>query len=224
MSLLQKIDRLAVARDIAQSERDLTIEHNGTRTIKGRISQVYCLPNGDRWSYSGGAYAVFQGPRRKPTQSIGVDRSAAIAEARQDELRLQNELAQAKREDATLDGKHTAAQKSWNEARSAARRNDDKIDKLQSKIVDLKEEEHNSTSHETDLSDFETDVQTAKQKLEDIQRQAADLSDEQESLQPKVCEIEGQLDERVSSTSFVVRVLLTLRLSGKACRKGQKRP
>jgi chromosome segregation ATPase len=108
------IDNRALAKSREESERLLLVQDkSGRYSVRGNMKAVYCLPTGDNWSVKGGSIAIV-GNEKQMKATIGVDRSAALAEAKREIQVLQNDLKEFRKEEAKMDHEHTQHQKEWN--------------------------------------------------------------------------------------------------------------
>lgn len=185
-----QIERKALARDLQYSEREL----RGPNSIKYNMTEVFCLPRGDSWSMRGGAYFLASNDRPM-RQTIGVDRGAALEDARREEDQAKREFQVAQREENAIDAKHTDAQKKWNAAKRSIRKNDELIEKLSSKIDSIKEEIDNSANQTVDTFQYDEDVQAAQEAVESLKSTENACLAEIEQCKPRLDEIKARLDE-----------------------------
>ena len=104
-----RIDKKIVARNLQVSEQQLLIQNGNQYQIRGPFDAVYYLPSADNWQIKNGSRATFSN-EKKLRSTIGVDKSAAIEDARRDEARLNEELKAKKAEEVKLQHDHTRYQ------------------------------------------------------------------------------------------------------------------
>jgi DNA repair exonuclease SbcCD ATPase subunit len=189
-----RIDVKAVARDKEESERHLLVNKNGQNSIRGHIKQVY-LPNGDEWFVRNGALAMFSNERLM-RQTLGVDRSAALAAAVSEEAQLKAELKELRKDEAKLESEHREYQRQWNRAKKAVQENDTRISDLTSKIDDIKIEMETSAENTTiDTTEYEEDVQRAEEDVERLKESESKLRAKKEELEPAIADAKSRLDD-----------------------------
>jgi chromosome segregation ATPase len=188
-----RMEQKAVARDRLYSQ-DKLLEKNGSQyKIRENIKEVY-LPTGDYWTVKGGSLAVFSN-EKKLRQTVGVDRSEAIADAEAHLSSLEQEMQGLKHEESKLQHEHTAAQKQWNLAKRAVIINNNEISAMKEKIEAIKEEMKARTDHTIDTTEFEEDIQQAEDLLaRHIATEEKYLSD-REGMLPRINELKEQLNE-----------------------------
>jgi hypothetical protein len=139
-----RMEKKAVARDRRYSQEQLLVKNSGRDTIRANIQEVYLLPRGDYWTVKGGSLAMFSNEKLL-RQTIGVDRTAAIADAQAEESKLQAELHVMQQEEAKVQIEHTQSQREWNRAKKAVQSNDALIRDITEQIDVIKDDMKSST-------------------------------------------------------------------------------
>lgn len=191
------IDTSALADSKESSEQALLLKAaDGRCSIKGgKIRKVYFLPDGDHWEAKNGNMMMV-GNDRGMKQTIGVDRSAAIEQAKHEMKALQQELARNKDEEKGVKDAAYKHKKAWNDATKEYNKLTSKIKKMDALLDELKAEAETSEEVPTiDTSEYENDIQEAEASVEDLKRKEAAVIQEIESLEPAVEEQKKQLDE-----------------------------
>lgn len=189
-----RIDKKIVARNLQVSEHQLLIQNGNQYQIRGPFDAVYYLPSADNWQIKNGSRATFSN-EKKLRSTIGVDKSAAIEDARRDEARLNEELKAKKAEEVKLQHDHTRYQREWNKAKKAVQANDSIIAELNDKIERIKEEVEASANVTIDTSEYEEEVAQAGEAIEKCRHSEQKLSAQREEMIPRIQEIKTRLDE-----------------------------
>jgi chromosome segregation ATPase len=190
-----RIDDRALAKSREESERLLLVQdNNGRYSVRGKLKTVYCLPTGDHWTVKDGSIAIV-GNEKPMKGTIGVDRSAALAEAKREAQELQNELKEFRQEEAKMEHEHTEHQKEWNVKKRASQTNNKEMEKYLAKIESLKAEKDSAANFDTDTSDFEADVAEAQQAVDTIKDRESSLKEAMEEKAPEIRALKKQLEE-----------------------------
>lgn len=185
-----------MARDLELSERHLLVNNGAGNQIRGPFDQVFYLPKGDSWQVKGGTRATFSNDRQI-RNTIGVDKSAAIEDARRDETRLNNELKETTANEGRLQLEHRRYQLEWNKAKKAVQQNDTLIAELNEKIEHIKDEMEASANVTIDTSEYEEEVAQAEEAIEQLRQSEQKLSAQKDELLPRIEEIRSHLDETI---------------------------
>ena len=188
-----RMEHKAVARDRKISQEKLLITNGNQNTIREKINDVY-LPNGDFWTVKGGTLAMFSN-EKKLRQTVGVDRTAAIADAQAQLAILQDELQKIQKEESKLQNEHTNAQRQWKQAKSAVSQNATAIEKIMERIENIKEEMKASNNQTIDTSEIEEDIQQAEALLARHKATEERFLSEREALLPHINELKARLEE-----------------------------
>jgi structural maintenance of chromosomes protein 6 len=189
-----RMEQKVVARDLNYSQEKLLVQDKtGGDAIRGGVKEVY-LPKGDYWTVKGGSLAMFSNERTLK-QTIGVDRSAAIADAEAELSSLQKELRAQQQETARLDQEHSRYQREWNAAKRAVQGNASEINTLMEKIETVKEEMKASSNQTIDTSEYEEDVQQAEELLAQHKETEQKYLADQEEMRPRIQAVQDRLDE-----------------------------
>lgn len=200
-----KIDERALARSKKESEKLLLVEtSNGRSQIRGKIKNVYCLPEGDNWSVRDGYLNMVSNERKQLRQTIGVDKTAALVEARRDAQGVKEEMVEVRREESKLEHEHHENQKVWNVKKREMKTIQIDINKLVEEIDSIKAEEHSAANFDTDTSEQEQDVTEADQAYDALKEQETSLKQEIEEKQPGIQELKARLDETMSRNKKVL--------------------
>lgn len=188
------IDRVALCDDKASSENLLYYVRDGKDAIRGPIQDVYYLPNGGKWTVKGGNKAdILDGKALR--QTLGVDRSELIAQAREEEMQLKTELQQARAEHNRLEHEHTELQRQWNQYKRQLRTNTEKSEKLINEISELKDVIEASTNVEIDTSDQEQEIQDLERELEEVDNKDEKFKEDIKNLMQVVEDIKAKINE-----------------------------
>jgi chromosome segregation ATPase len=191
-----RIDNRALAKSREESERLLLVQdkNNGGYSVRGKLKAVYCLPTGDHWTVKDGSIAIV-GNEKPLKGTIGIDRSAALAEARRESQELQNELKEFRQEEAKIKHEHTEHQKEWNVKKRASQTNDKEMEKYLAKIESLKAEKDSVANFDTDTSEYENDMTEAHHRVQELKDRESSLKEEMEEKAPEVRALKKQLKE-----------------------------
>ena len=120
-----KIEEKALSISKVESERVLLSKgNNGKYAIKAKaIRQVFFLPQGDSWSVTSGMPSIISNEKRLK-QTIGVDKTAMLADADQEACHLKELMDQKRNEFHRLDHEHSKYQKTWNNKKKELRSNE----------------------------------------------------------------------------------------------------
>ena len=189
------IESRALSKSKGESENLLlTEDSNGKFTIRGRVKQVYCLPNGDHWSVRGGSLAMVANDKQLK-KSIGVDKTRALAEAKNELEEMKKEHGELEQELTKVDHQHTKHLKEWNYAKRDGRKNKEKINALTQKIDEIRAEEDSAATFDTDTSEHEQDVVEAEQNVEVVKEKETALQEDIERHKPEIASIRTELEE-----------------------------
>jgi chromosome segregation ATPase len=199
-----RIDSKALSRDKKTSEQMLlTRDGRGEMSVRGIIKEVYCMPNGDKWIVKGGSMAAISNDRNL-RNTIGADRTAAIAEAKREAEQYQHELKEMRTMEAKLEGDHTKFQRQWNQAKRAMQQNDAAISGLVSKVDEIKLEMESTANVTIDTTEFEEDVAQAENAVESLKESERQLSEQVATYAPEIKELQNRLDETVVRNSRIM--------------------
>jgi len=202
-----RIEQKAIARDRKYSEQQLLVRNGNKNEIRGgKLKEVYFLPKGDYWTVRNSSLAAFSNDRLLRS-TIGVDKSAAIEEARREEAQLKEELKVRKAEESKLHHDHSRYQKEWNNAKKAVQNNDILINSLSDKLDEIKNEMETSANVTIDTTEFEEDVQQVTEQIEKFKEREQDLVAQKAESEPRVQEIKSRLDEITVRNAKVVEDL-----------------
>jgi len=200
-----KIEERAISTSKDESERLLLRRGNdGQRFIAGKIKTVYFLPAGDSWAIRNGNIQMTAN-EKKLRQTIGVDKSAAIADAEQEAFVLQAEVDKLRKEESRLELKHLECQKSWNKAKRVEQTNNKEINALVVEIDSIKNEEVSAENLDTDTTEFEQEVQEAQDEVQNLSEQEKELKDSIATKNPEIGEIKARLNEARTRNEKVLR-------------------
>lgn len=182
--------------DKESSERGLLIQKpNGELAIKGStINECYFLPKGDHWNVKNGALSMVSN-ERELRKTLGSDNTQAIASAKEDKIRLTEQLKPLRQEASKLEHEHTQAQKAWGAVRKEHKVNEKKIIDLSSKIEELKMEIDCLDNIVSDTKVEEEELLEVENEIEQIRDEEAKLKEEMDALQPRIDEIKKELEQ-----------------------------
>jgi len=191
-----RIDQRAVCESKESSERSLLVHDNhGRLSIRGgTIREVFFLPQGDRWILANGNLSLNSNDR-KLKQTLGIDRSAAIAEMKVEADQLQAEHREFKEKQTQLEREQRDVQKKWNNDKHQLRRAEARKEEVADIINQVRAESEESANVTIDTTELEQDVSNAEQVVEALQEQLAEKQREMQELIPAVDDIKGRLVE-----------------------------
>eukprot|EP00536_Pseudo-nitzschia_multiseries_P000717 jgi/Psemu1/249877/estExt_Genewise1Plus.C_90057 len=200
-----KIDTKALSRSKEESEQLLLIKDNNNRySVRGgKINEAYFLPKGDNWKLNRGQLQMISNTRR-PNRSIGVDKTAAIEDAKNEYQSIREDLKEKNRTYSRLEHEHTDLKKQWNLKRRELRNNELAMDRAMKEIDDVRAEEAAIVDNDIDTTEEEEEVSAAQAQIEEIkenQRKAQDLIREKE---PEIQEIREKVDEITARNEMVL--------------------
>jgi chromosome segregation ATPase len=188
-----RMEHKAVARDRTVSQEKLLTKNGNQHAIREKINEVY-LPNGDFWTVKGGSLAMFSNDK-KLRQTVGVDRTAAIADAQAQLSQLDEELRKIQREESKLQSEHTNAQRQWNQAKRSVAQNAADIEAILERIENIKDEMKSSNNHTIDTTEMEEDIQQAEDLLARHKATEERFLAEREAMLPHINELKARLEE-----------------------------
>ena len=191
-----RIDQRAVCNSKETSERALLVKDGqGRHSIRGgTVSEVFFLPHGDRWTVSNGNLALTSNDR-KLKQTLGADKSAAIAELQVERNQLTDELKEVRDRQTKLERERKDYQKKWNQDRHQIRNANVRVEALADTINQVRAESEESANVTVDTTELEQDVSNAEQVAEALKEQLAERQRELEELHPKVEDVKNRLEE-----------------------------
>lgn len=191
-----RIDQCAVSKSKEASERSLLVQDSrGRLSIRGgTIRQVYFLPHGDRWTVGNGNLSLTSNSQRLK-QTLGIDRSAAIAELKVEASQLSHDQAQHKERQTQLEREQKDAQKKWNTERRRAQKAQDRLEELADKINQVRAESEESANVTIDTTELEEDVSSAEENLDALKEQLTEKERQLEDLYPTVEDVKNRLTE-----------------------------
>jgi chromosome segregation ATPase len=199
-----RIDSRALARDKQSSEQKLLTQNGrGEMSIRGIIKEVYCMPNGDKWIVKGGSMAAISNDRNM-RNTIGADRTAAIAEAKREAAQYQHEVKEMRTMEAKLEGDHTKFQRQWNQAKRAMQQNDAIMSGLVTKVDEIKLEMESTANITIDTTEFEEDVAQAENAVGSLKESESQLSEQISAYAPEIRDLQNRLDETVVRNSRIM--------------------
>lgn len=199
-----RIEERALAQSKEESEEKLLQEVNGKYSIRGKIKNVFFLPNGDNWSVTKGNLNMVANEKRF-RQTIGVDKTAALADAKRDVEMVQKELAIAKEEESKLGAEHHRNQKAWNVNKKEYQSLHEVINRIAEEIDAIRAEEDSATNFDTDTSELEQDVSEAKDSLDQIKTHVAQLRQDISEKDPEIQAVRNRLEEVSARNEKVIK-------------------
>jgi chromosome segregation ATPase len=189
-----KIEERALSKSKEESEQLLLVRGNNGHSIRGKVKNVFCLPDGDNWSVKHGNLNMVAN-EKKLRQTIGVDKSAALAEARREINGMKEELAQHSREESRFEHEHHQHQKEWNVKKRESQNNNKEIEKLISLRDKIKEDQVSAENFDTDTSEYEQVVTEAQQGVDKVKENERSLTEEIEEKNPEIQDLKTRLEE-----------------------------
>ena len=132
---IMKIETRAVCGSKETSETSLLVEDNrGRLSIRGgTVREVIFLPHGDRWTVQNGNLSLVSNVR-KLKQTLGIDKTAQIAELKDDADQVKKKFDESKAKHASLLNEQKAAQKKWNYERHQLQNAEGRLDDIVNRI------------------------------------------------------------------------------------------
>mmetsp|Transcript_12762 Transcript_12762/g.27023 ORF Transcript_12762/g.27023 Transcript_12762/m.27023 type:complete len:1315 (-) Transcript_12762:148-4092(-) len=189
-----KIDQVAVAESKEISERGLLVNSNGRDAIKGNVKRVFFLPNGDNWTVMRGSLQMISNERR-PKQTIGIDRTAAIRDKEADVRMLKDEVDQKRKAENDLKKEALHWKKEWNAASKKMDKLVKTVTRAETAIEEIRAEADNNEDIQIDTTEQEEDVKDAEQALEDIKAEQEEKNAAIEEHMPAIEEATSRIEE-----------------------------
>lgn len=201
-----RIDLKALSTSIEESERALLIEEpGGKESIRGgKIQQVYMLPKGDLWQVRGGSRSMISNDGPALKQTIGVDKRAAIENAKEELEMLNRELNEFRETEAKIVEESKAVKLKWNQENRESRKADNKIRSLQDTLDALQEERQSAENVTIDTTELEEDVKTAELELEKLREKEQESNQKMGELSPHLEKAKRQLEEITTRNNSVL--------------------
>lgn len=191
-----KIEEKALSRSKKESE-DLLLYRgsDGKLAVRGgRIKNVFFLPNGDSWNVRNGTLGMSSNDKRL-SQTIGVDKSKAIAETQNEIESVEREMSQLRQEENRLNHEHNESMKEWNKGKAHLRKVEKELDKARRDIESLQEDEIQASNFDTDTSEHELLVNDEQASLDQLKAHEVELIDKLKGLEPGIEELKTKLTE-----------------------------
>eukprot|EP00978_Attheya_sp_CCMP212_P038460 scaffold190887_cov50-Attheya_sp.AAC.2 len=202
-----RIEQRALAMSKDQSEKSLLIvQDNGRESIRGGTIKDVFLPNGDNWMVKNGSRTMISN-ERPLKQTIGVDKTAAIREAKEEAELLQRELDELRRKEDELKKVRKEYQVVWNRETRAHRTTVSRIEELEKQIVELNNEKDVAENNTIDTTEYEEDVQVADEALSKLKDKFVETEKELEDLQSPIAGVKGRLEEITARNERVLSEL-----------------
>ncbi|CAJ1965880.1 unnamed protein product [Cylindrotheca closterium] len=200
-----KIEEKALSKSKKESE-DLLLHrgNDGRLAVRGRIKTVFFLPKGDSWNVKNGTLGMSSNEKQL-RQTIGVDKSKAIAETRNEMQAVQHEVNQHRREDNRLNHEHTESMKEWNKGKGQLRKVEKELDKARRDIESLQEDEIQASNFDTDTSEHEQLVTDEQATVDALKDNEVALIDQLQGLEPGIEELKSKLNETKARNERVMQ-------------------
>jgi chromosome segregation ATPase len=190
-----KIDERALSQSREESERLLLVKgNNGRYSIRGKVKNVFILPQGDNWSVRDGNISMVAN-EKKLRQTIGVDKSAALADAKREAQSIKEELDVLRREESRLEHEHHEHQKDWNVKKRENQKIAKDIDKCVVVCDNIRNEQVAAASFDTDTSSEESDVAEAQAAADALKEEEQTLKEQIEENKPEIQDLKAKLEE-----------------------------
>jgi DNA repair exonuclease SbcCD ATPase subunit len=200
-----KIEERALSMSKKESERLLLRrDDKGQRIILGQIKNVVFLPDGDSWAIRNGHLQMTANEKRL-RHTIGVDKSAAVADAEQKAQALQEDVKNLRQEESRYELKHLEYQKAWNEAKRESQQKDKDVSRLVAAIDEIKNKEVWAATFDTDTTEYEQEVQESQEEVQKLIEQEKELKDKISEKNPEIGEIKARLNEVRTRNEKVLR-------------------
>mmetsp|Transcript_29485 Transcript_29485/g.33811 ORF Transcript_29485/g.33811 Transcript_29485/m.33811 type:complete len:1212 (-) Transcript_29485:207-3842(-) len=183
-----RIEQKALTRSKSESENLLLIKDNHNRNAirGGKIKEVYFFPNGDNWKVMKGGKLQLVSNSRKLKQSIGVDRTAAIEEDKEEYRVMNEEIKVMNRDYNRLEHEHTDYKKRWNASKKEMYKTQKDIDQVKKDIEDIKAEESATAEMEVDTTLEEQDVAEAQDYLDELKNRKIEGQESMKIMSPQI--------------------------------------
>eukprot|EP00934_Nitzschia_sp_Nitz4_P001332 Nitzschia sp. Nitz4//scaffold133_size116822//74277//77815//NITZ4_003812-RA/size116822-snap-gene-0.17-mRNA-1//-1//CDS//3329535411//1332//frame0 len=198
-----KIEEKALSASKDEAESKLLMHAGGSYSIRGKVKIVYFLPKGDNWTVRDGNLNMVSNDRRF-RKTIGVDRTAALEDARREAETVKEELRVLKQEAHGLEEEHHRHQKAWNISKKALVPLQRQLNDLAQNIDRVKAEEASAENFDTDTSELEQDVAEAGEEIARIEEREKAIRDSITEKEPGIVEARRRLDEATARTTRVM--------------------
>lgn len=203
-----KIEERALSRSKQESEEKLLIHQDGRNRIRGNIKSVHFLPKGDHWEVNKSGSVSMMANEKELRQSVGLDRSAALQEAKNEADHVNSTLRVLRQEHGRLEHEHREFQKAWNKAKNQLNSLTSKINATADTISAIKEEEGMADNFDTDTSEFEEEITKAQTSLDGIQENISEVQWKINAKAPQLDETRSRIDELSKRTQRVQQELI----------------
>ena len=200
-----RIDQNALANSKEEGERALLVrDSRGREGIRHSfIKEVYSLPNGDFWRIMNGSRAMISNERRLK-QTIGMDQTAAVEEAKRELSHLHKELHRVQQEYKTVSEQLKSYKVEWNSEKRRQRELQKRQEQLDDTIARLRAENETAANVTIDTTELEEDVTQAEQQVAKLQREQKEIDRQIQELQPVVDGKRRELEEVVARNEKVL--------------------
>ena len=198
-----KIEERALSRSKQESEDKLLYQQGGKNKIRGNIKSVYFLPKGDHWEVNKSGSVSMMANEKELRQTVGLDKTAALAEARLEADHVKNSLRVVRQEHGRLEHQHTERQKAWNKAKKHLNSLSAKINAAAESISSIKSEEDTADSFDTDTSDLEEDISKAQTEVNDIQERLSQFQCKINAKAPELEDARARVEELSTRTQKI---------------------
>jgi chromosome segregation ATPase len=202
-----KIEERALSRSKQESEEKLLYQQGGRNRIRGNIKSVYFLPKGDHWEVNKSGSVSMMSNEKELRQTVDLDKTAALVEARREADQVQSELRVLNQEHNRLEHQHTDRQRAWNKAKKHLTTLGTDLNKAAEKIDSIKAEEDTAENFDTDTSDLEEDITKAQTDLDDIQEHLGEVQMKISVKAPEVDEARARVEQLSSRTQKIQQEL-----------------
>lgn len=192
---MYNIDQKAIALDKSTSEERLLISNpNSPLKIKGDINEVYFLPRGDHWTVRGGSLSMMSN-ERELISKIGIDKSAALANAQEEKVKVARELNELRNDVNRLDTQHTELTRAWSTNKKQHMVLAKKVAELTTRVDEIKMDLDCLDKGTIDTKLEEEEVTEIECELEQMRVEQANLKTQIEDVSPAIDEIKQRLEE-----------------------------
>lgn len=136
----RRVDCNALSPSVKESESALSMQKdNNALAVRGGTENACFLPQGDCWFVRNGSRS-FSSDVCASRQSIGVDKTAVVEQAKKEAKAAQAELEALRQKDAKVKKKQKEHTARWNEAEAGERKTRKSIEELEKAVEEIKAE------------------------------------------------------------------------------------
>jgi chromosome segregation ATPase len=205
-----QIDVTALATSKEDSEAKLLVTNGGKESMRGRIKQVFFLPDGDHWRINNG-FRTMQSSNAKRgglKQTIGKDRTAAMGEATREFDQLKQEVDALRVQEKQKKEQLQAAKKRWNLETKKVVQAQRRITALEEEIETITGEQTEANNFDIDTSELESDVTQEEQDLQKLKEGGEEITRQRKEMLPGIEALKRKLEEETERNNKIIDELV----------------